>query len=264
MPRDHASAGHSGLRDHITVRTLHSFARKIEKSLLTRGLVGTTRFALTFLLGCLRNLAPPIRRSRALERVADQAFDRKYAVNTAGFIPLSELDLTAGSWIFGVAYQAVGADVDFEQILREVGVPYEQFAFIDLGSGKGRAILLASAIPFKKIVGVEFSEELNRIAEDNLRRWPDEAKNCKQIALVCMDAVEYCFPDESFVLYMYNPFGRPVMERVVRNVRAAYRRWPRRIVVLYFTPRHARLWDEVEFFNRVLTRPGYCVYDTLR
>lgn len=247
----------------MTVRSLHTLARKIEKSLLTRGLVGTIGFALTFLLGRLGSLAPSARRSRVLERAADEAFDRKYAVDTAGLIPLSELDLRTRSWIFGGAYQAVGADVDFEEILRELGLPYEQFVFVDLGSGKGRAILLASSIPFKKIVGVEFSEELNRIAEDNLRRWTDRTKSCRQIALLRMDAAEYCFPDEPFVLYMYNPFGRPVMEQVVRNVRAAYRKCPRRIVIVYFTPKHAQLWDDVEFFKRVLTRPGYCVYDTL-
>jgi hypothetical protein len=78
-----------------------------------------------------------------------------------------------------------------------------------------------------------------------------------------MDAGKYYFPESSFVLYMYNPFERPVMERVVRNVTAAFQEYPRRIVVLYFTPKHAELWDGVGFLKRVLVHPGYHVYDTV-
>jgi hypothetical protein len=37
-----------------------------------------------------------------------------------------------------------------------------------LGSGKGRALLVASELPFAKIIGVELSRELHRIAEQNL------------------------------------------------------------------------------------------------
>lgn len=241
---------------------LRTIARKIDKSLLTRGAVGTMRFALTSLLGRLRDLTPGRRRSRAVTTALDEAFDRRYGVDTADIIPLSELNVTTKNWIFGGLYQAVRPEFDFEQILRGLSLPYEESIFVDLGSGKGRAMLLASSVPFKKIVGVEFSAELNRIAEDNLRRWPNEAQRCKEIALICMDAGEYQFPDEPLVLYMYNPFGGPVMEQVVRNVRAAYRRRPRRIVVVYYNPKHSALWDEVTFLKRVGTYPWGYVYDT--
>jgi predicted RNA methylase len=183
-------------------------------------------------------------------------------VNTGGVIPLSNLNLTANNWVFGVQYQAVNPAVDFAEILKGLNIPYKEFIFIDLGSGKGRAVLLASSIPFKKIVGIEFSEKLNHIAEGNVGRWPGEAKRCRQIELICMDAAEYRFPEEPFVLYMYNPFGLPVMERVVENVTEAFRKHPRRIIVVYFTPKHSDLWEGVTFLKRVQVQPGYHVYDT--
>ena len=77
-----------------------------------------------------------------------------------------------------------------------------------------------------------------------------------------MDAGDYRFADEPFVLYMYNPFGRPVMERVVDNVTATFREHPRRIVVVYFTPRHSDLWEGVKFLRRVRVKPGYHIYET--
>lgn len=239
-----------------------SIQKKVEKSLLTRGFLGTIGFTAFMAFRFVRNLSPRSWQSRAIERAADEAFDSRYGVDTGGVIPLSNLKVTATNWIFGGAYQAVGRSVDFGAVLKELAVPYEEFTFLDLGSGKGRAVLLASSIPFKKIVGIEFSEELHRIAEDNVRRWPDEVTKCGQIELICMDAEEYCFPEGPFVLYMYNPFGRPVMKGVVENVTAAFQEHPRRIVVVYFTPKHSDLWEGVKFLKRVLVRPGYHVYDT--
>lgn len=242
---------------------VRSIQRKIEKSLLTRGLLGTLDFVVTSAFRYLSSLSPRRRRARAIERAADEEFDRRYGVDTGGIIPLSNLNLTGETWVFGGAYQAVGPTVTFGDILSELGIRFEESVFIDLGSGKGRAILLASELPFKRIVGVEFSQDLVRISENNVRRWPDQSKRCRHIDLKCMDAGEYSFPRDPFVLYMYNPFGRPIMERVVDNVIAEFRKHPRRIVVLYFTPKHSDLWEGVRFLKRVMVRPGYHVYDSL-
>ena len=65
------------------------------------------------------------------------------------------------------------------------------FAFVDMGSGKGRALLVASELPFAKIVGVELSQELHQIAEENVRRYRPESQLCTAFFLHCMNAVEY-------------------------------------------------------------------------
>ncbi len=51
-------------------------------------------------------------------------------------------------------------------------IDYRQFVFVDFGFGKGTALLLATEFPFKRIIGVEFSPELHRIAEENIKRFP--------------------------------------------------------------------------------------------
>jgi hypothetical protein len=246
-----------------TMKILRAIQKKIEKSLQIRGTLGTLEFCAILTLRFVQDQTPRNRRIRDTQRTADEAFDRRYGVNTGGVIPLSNLNLEGESWVFGALYQAVSASVDFGEIFQELAVRCEEFTFIDLGSGKGRAVLLASSLPFKKIVGIELSDELNRIAEDNIRRWPDGARRCRQIELVWMDAGGYRFSEGPFVLYMYNPFERPVMERVVANVKTAFQQYPRRIVVVYFTPKHDDLWDGVEFLKRVLVRPGFHVYDTV-
>jgi len=49
----------------------------------------------------------------------------------------------------------------------------KDFTLIDLGSGKGRVLLMASDYPFKRIIGVEFMPELHRVAEGNIRKYAE-------------------------------------------------------------------------------------------
>jgi hypothetical protein len=231
-----------------------AIGRKLQKSMQTRGVFGTLAFTPVYLGRKASGLA-------GKRRLSESAFDRDFGVDTAGSIPLSELDVTSDNWHFGGMYQPVGETVDFDQLLAQLAIPYEQFCFVDLGCGKGRAVLLASSLPFKMTVGVEFSPMLASIATENVRRWPAQRRKCGSVQILCADAAEYEFPDEPFVLFMYNPFGRPVMDRVVNNVRDAYGKRKRRIVVLYFTPKLGMLWDGIEFLSKVASGPGYSIYD---
>ena len=52
---------------------------------------------------------------------------------------------------------------------------------LDLGSGKGRALLLASMYPFAHIVGVEVQPELDDIARQNIERFTNPASNANSI-----------------------------------------------------------------------------------
>lgn len=244
------------------MKALLGLHRSVNKSLRTRGWSGTARFAAVLALHWIKQADPEVRRARAQQRAAEQAFDRRYGVDTGGVIPLSKLSLNSDNWIYGAAYQAIGAGVDFEQILRQLGISCEEYTFIDLGSGKGRAVLLAAGVPFQQIIGVEFSAELHAISQRNLCRWPEAEKKCRDIKLLCMDAGEYVFPHQTFVLYMYNPFERPIMQRVIDNLVKTFNQRPRRVIVMYFTPKYSDLWAETECLEKVMERPGYHVFDT--
>jgi len=98
----------------------------------------------------------------------------------------------------------------FEQIMQALPIRFEDFIFIDLGSGKGRSLMLASDYPFRRIVGVEYLPELHRSAELNLGRYSGENQKCRRIECVCQDARDFEFPDEATVLYLFNPFPEPV------------------------------------------------------
>ena len=109
--------------------------------------------------------------------------------------------------------------------------------------GRGAALLLASEFPFKRIMGVEFSDELSAIARENVASFPTEAQRCGDIEIVCEDAAEFELPVDPLVLYFYNPFHEPIMREVMRRVVESLDDDPRpAFVILTRTTPSARSW----------------------
>lgn len=238
---------------------MHWISTKIRRSLAVRGSLGTLKLCGTKAISLLKGLTPSARAARDRARELDQEFDRKYGVETSSMVHPSESVVVGINWIYGFKYKAVN-QLLFDQVIKELAIPYEEFVFIDFGSGKGRALLLAAGFGFKRIVGVEYCDDLNRIARQNLLCYPNASKLCKDIDLVCMDAAEYRLPNEPLVLFFYNPFGRLVMEKVVKNVTDSFQSNRRRMVIVYLTAEYTDLWDDVSFLKR--SRPGRAVWDT--
>jgi len=188
-------------------------------------------------------------------------FDRKYGVDTYGIIHPSELDIQYKNRIYGKSYEPVGV-IDFEEIYHDLKIPYEEYIFIDLGSGKGLACLLASALPFKKIIGIEYSNELNNIAKNNIRIYPDEKQKCKNYEFICMDACDFHFPNEPFILFLYNPFDSPIMSCIADKISDLYREQPRRIIITYFIPVYDYIWDRITFLNKIFIKKRYTIWDS--
>jgi 16S rRNA G966 N2-methylase RsmD len=108
--------------------------------------------------------------------------------------------------------------------------------FLDIGSGMGRALLVAASYPFSRVIGVELSAHLNDIAQQNIHHLESRLK-CRDITVVNADAVEYRVPDDVTVVFMANPFQGSIFQRVVHNILASYDRNPRRLRIVYVNPR---------------------------
>ena len=227
-------------------------------SLAIRGILGTLKLCGAKAISPFRGLSPSYRAARNRARERDQEFDRKYRVETSCILHPAESAVRGNNWIYGVKYQPADP-ILFCRIIRELSLPHGKFVFIDYGSGKGRALLLAAGFPFKRVVGIEYCEDLNRIAQQNLLRYPDVSKLCKDIDLVCMDATEYRLPNEPLVLFFNNPFGRPVMEKIVKNAVDSFEVNPRRMIIVYLGPEYEDLWDKVWFLKR--SRPDHSIWD---
>jgi SAM-dependent methyltransferase len=123
------------------------------------------------------------------------------------------------------------------QALRALPIrDYAEYTFIDMGSGKGRMLLLAAECPFRRILGIEFAAELHRQAVENIAACRGIWLRCRQIESVAMDAADFRFPDDNLVLYFFNPFGCATMRRVLEELRTSLKRLPRDVLLVTIFP----------------------------
>jgi SAM-dependent methyltransferase len=205
----------------------------------------------------LRALRPQPRWLRE-KAVKDRMFDALHGVDTGGVVELSDLSVDTGNRRFGVDYIGVDPD-EFHSAMSALDIVHEDFVFVDLGSGKGRALLLAAEYRFRRTVGVEFAPELHRAAESNLARHARLGQRRCSFELHCIDAADFPLPGEPLVVFLYNPFGLQVMRQVARNVRAAWRSLRREIYVVYCNPFERRAWD-AEGFREIASGGHFVVF----
>jgi SAM-dependent methyltransferase len=128
---------------------------------------------------------------------------------------------------------------------------YSDYTFIDIGSGKGRMLLLASEFPFRKIVGVEMRQDLHDRALENVRRFRRPRVKCSQIECRLEDATRYDFPAGKLIVYLFNPFSAEVAREVLRRLDDSVEEHPREIVLVYLYPEFGSLMKTMRNFQMV-------------
>jgi len=193
--------------------------------------------------GTVRKIGRNLRKLWTIDK-----FDAIHGTNTKQREWLSGLSIASPNAKFGVQYDPT-EEGELKRVFTLLNVPVERFIFVDLGCGKGRTLLIAGKLGFKKVVGVEFARELVTIAEANLA-----IVKAKSAEIVHCDAAEYVFPKGNIVVYMYHPFGESVLKRVVDNLsRAAAERPQASIYVVYKNPQHKAELNSAPCLKRVET-----------
>jgi SAM-dependent methyltransferase len=191
-------------------------------------------------------------------RRAGQRFDAAHHVTTEALIFLGELDPeNVGPGIeFATHYEATPV-ADAERLLDASPLAPERCTFVDVGSGMGRVVLLASQRPFRQIVGVEISPALHEIARENRARFPAADVRCRDLRLVRSDAASFTFPRGDLVVYLYNPFRSEVFEPLLDGLLAI----PKRdLVLLYHTPLERESIESRAVFDCIADLGFGCVF----
>ncbi len=205
-----------------------------------------------FLLGFI-----PARRRR---RYGDIDYDWEYRVDTSAATLDWRTRLRA--LLTGGPYQPSEPGL-FRQMLDALPVDYSQFTFLDLGSGKGRALLMASDYPFRRVLGVELVPELHQIAVDNIRKYRGPAQLCHTIESCCADASQFVFPREPLIIYLFNPFPESLLRRVLANLELSLRQLPRPVFLLYHNPLLEPLLAASPLLRRVGGTHQFSLYGNL-
>lgn len=209
-----------------------------------RGVAGATSLLAHELWEFMRDSTP----ARQRQRYGDMEYDWEHRVNTtSGAVRWRERLLG----VFHSAYQPTDPAM-FREMMAALPIPFDQFTFVDLGSGKGRTLLMASDYPFRRIVGVELLPALHQIAQENLARYKSESQKCFALEAICGDAADFPLPAEPLVLYLFNPLPESGLRRVMASLEQSFSVHPRTIYVLYHNP----LLEGVLSQSAVLTKIG--------
>jgi hypothetical protein len=117
------------------------------------------------------------------------------------------------------------------------GFDFSEFTFIDLGAGRGRAMMLAAQYSFAAIVGIEYSRELHAGARTNLALYAASryrGRGCHRLAIVHSDVLAWPLPEVPTVFYCFESFpDLATMQRMADRVRASLAAAPRPVYVVY-------------------------------
>jgi SAM-dependent methyltransferase len=213
-----------------------------------KGAAAATSLLIGNLWTFVRELTPERRR----QRYGDMEYDWEHRVNTTSGTVGGRARLLG---LFHSAYQPTEPAL-FREMMASLPALSQQFAFepftfVDLGSGKGRTLLMASEYPFRRIVGVELIAELHRGAQENIRAYHSATQQCRQIEALCADACEFEFPEEPLVLYLFNPLPEHALSEVLLRLEKSLERAPRAVWIVYHNPLLERVIGERTVFVRM-------------
>jgi SAM-dependent methyltransferase len=176
-------------------------------------------------------------------------FDREHGLETSGQITAWRLGVKHRHAEFATGYLGVQPSLMravLERWRSTPGtVPTELCAFVDVGCGKGRALLLASEIPFREVMGVELAGDLVTIAQRNVARWNLVGHPCSPVKVVNADATEVELPEGALLVYLFNPFGAPVLRSMLQRLQDRQTA----VDVLYLFPRVEAVFAEFPAFE---------------
>lgn len=157
-------------------------------------------------------------------------FERRFGVQTAGRIDLDALGLAGEDrWRYEPAEWRV-----LSRVLgpRDIG-PND--VFLDFGSGMGRVVLRAAQLGPKRVIGVELSEDLNKIARRNVAQMRHRLQ-CQDIELHTADALDFDVPDDVSIVFFNNPFTGQIFAKVMQKLVTSLERKPRHMRIVYRNP----------------------------
>jgi SAM-dependent methyltransferase len=194
----------------------------------------------------------------------DLEFDQLNNTDTSGRIALSGLKIVAtDNKAICHLYQPTPV-LPFARIVERLAVDCSKYTFVDYGCGKGRVLLLAAQYGFREIIGLDLSYQFCEIAQMNSNVYKKSKCADVNIRISCVDASTFQLPTGNCFLYLFNPFGEEIIQKVLENIEAALRIESRDVYIVYFNPQWRKVLDNAKFLTRhissVWSPDWYIVY----
>jgi SAM-dependent methyltransferase len=182
---------------------------------------------------------------------AHEQFDLKYGLDTQTPILIRDLEIWAPAAQYAVHYE--GAPIPLiHRILRQLRTDLRRFTLIDLGSGKGRVLLVAAQYPFKSVIGLEFSKILHDIAQANISKFVEQGLTKTRPRSINMDASEFDFSQfTDKVIFCNNPFIETFALRILDNLQSSLRKTGHEGILIYLSPIPPAVKERLDAFHLI-------------
>ena len=150
---------------------------------------------------------------------------------------------------YAVQYQGLQPSI-LRKCLNLIGVTAEM-TFIDIGCGKGRALMVAAEYPFRHLIGVELSGFILATARSNFNILKKKKARYGDVELVHGDASQPPLDRGSNVLSFFNSFTGDPVHVLIEHMRHHLMTFPESEIWLICTnPVSFQAFDECGFLQR--------------
>lgn len=168
--------------------------------------------------------------------------EKKYSINTTGADELHNLEKQGIDISHATIYMPVSYSL-LEDLFEQLPAGRH---FLDLGSGKGRALCVAAHKGFTQVTGLDFSKALCHTATENLTKTKEQVSTFN-FKVINNDAFYFDIPDDVDCIFLFNPFDEIIMSAVVNNICSSLQNNPRKISIIYVNPLHKELFLKAGF-----------------
>jgi hypothetical protein len=131
-----------------------------------------------------------------------------------------------------------------------LAIDVSAYSFVNYGSGRGRLLLAAARLPFRRVVGVEFAHSLHQDACENIAHYPRDKIACADIVSLNLNAMDFDLPAGNVVAFFFNPFTVDVLEQVAQRIENACRAAPRSVYIIFANSNRLRVFAARPAFRR--------------
>ena len=175
-------------------------------------------------------------------------FDRQYGTETSGVVPVRMI--ASDSSLASKINPYCGSQPSIiRRAITALG-KVDEFHFVDLGCGKGRAMIVASEFPFRSITGVELSPRLAKIASRNMAKVELRFPTRKPIVAIEGNAVKFPLPEGKVVVFFYHSFGEDLLSQLIGEIEFRLLSGHDPIFFIYYNPVHGNVLDGSAAFAR--------------
>jgi hypothetical protein len=203
---------------------------------------------------------------------AKAAFDARHATETCerSFVPVREGDPSM-RW----GYSPICGEF-LQEMLASIPEPLNSYGFVDVGAGKGAAIMHARNFPFNHFYGVELTRQFVEIARRNCRAYchstglpcatcgedPESTFSQCGVSWICGDFFQWSIPKEPLLFFLNNPFPETLNIPAIEYIETAlHQSLKPALLVFRKAPKSTALYlDESKLWRPVRLAPYWRIY----